>query len=1281
MPQKELSPYETVRARMAARRAGQPKPRTWGDTARDYGESVYEGGRDMATGLGKMFMASQGDANSAMELGKGLGQTIEDIKQKPSETGMILGEQLTGLPFRQASDEIGRGEYAKAAGHATVPLLALGLGSRAMKGRPSIGSIAEAAPKPRPQLRLAEHAGPGGNPRFFAGEAGVADATQTYRRHTGNPNPYAESGTPTLGDVGEVVTLPPELAAQGYGPQGRPEISIGKQRTRAAQSAFEGIQAEKARQPKLAPQIGGRERLNMDVEAIGGDGFPDRGPSRQTPGIPSVEALPAQQPRQGYYPPQDPNVPGIGDVGPVAQEGPREIRLPAGHQSALRKMGVPEENIRSMSIEQADKALRATRQPDPNIPMARSGPKKNAYGKVPDPKEGNLGVATEQVKADLKSARPYKLLTDKDLETLGVRGDASAIKELIGRKRGEYGQEAPGAPVRSRPGDVGSFEKPRPSITDERGSANFKDVIDAAGEAKKYVEDFFRDKLKVDPSILPTSHVGADVFGGYDKHFGKDIGPIATPSGHGIDFTKTFHEDLAAVLQGKMRLENFADSAIQKVGAQTVGKLLSVEGPLAGLWEDLHYRDAAPRNSLWANLKNESGHALLERKPYKPIDFDKPIPGGGGKGNIFHRTVNKVFDTNFANWVNARNASKVEGVIKRREFADLDKAGFDGITAFQEGILKGGRFKDVGDYFNKKHEELSAAGVKLGFRENYLPQLWENPADDVFAVSKRLGLKPTFTLERVLENYQAGLKEGLMPKYKNIGELMGWYEGRANKAIADRQFFDHLRETKQILPEGKAPSEWAYINPDHFPVQKFKTARGEHVTKNYKAPPDVAKAINNYLGEGHEAFKWFGDKAAVTKNIVLSSGVPGTAINAHGFNISARNVMANGVIKGGLDAAKYLINTGSDNFIGRAIEKVAPWESARKFFDENLRDAADAAHHGLTVTTEDHIIGEKGSAHLLREPKTKPGKLANSVFNKFLKGQGKYWEDPLFQNVIPALKVKHWRGLADDLVKQGVEVTEAKRVAATSTNEIYGGINWEAMQRSRDLQNLMRGIVLAPDWFETQYRIGKGMANTLRDPTNPRGLIYKRTAAHLIAAYVAADVMNYAINDKHMWENETGHALDIKMGSVGGKTRYVRPFGTAADFARLPFDTIVGMSKGDLSAPGKILKNRMSTVTRPAADLLMNVDPYGNPIFGPDKFGRDQSVTQQLGAAGREMGSAVTPQYVKGPIDYATGKAGSAEEAILGSIEMPVRYARESTKRHSRYRPTRRLPTRRPVGQ
>ena len=1161
----QLSLTEQRRARIRAT----PVPKPWYQSALDSAKDIAGGIGDVVLPthtLSDVYEGPKYAIEHPIESAKLLGSSVLDAQKQQfdkAKTAQTLSEKLgyeaAGLlPFvgpmaAQAGETFGKEQFSRGTGQALGILGPMLLGAKAAKGK-----IAEEPPPPPPPPSIRAQAllpamgetSPGPT-RFVAGQAGIADAQTPYRRLTGNPNPMIESGTPTLTDVGEVVTLPPELAAEGYGPQGAAPPSIGKQRTRAAQAAAEGLKAERARRPKLATPLSRREQLEVDAGQVGIPGFDEPGPSRNPPGVPSIERVTPQEIYHEHYSGQDPNVPGIGDVEPLSPE---------------TRMRLRNDGIETLPLPEVEPPA-----PKPKPKMASTTP-----SRLSRDFKGNEAIK-ETLKQNL-SDRPFKDVRDIDLESLAKMGNKNALRELDLRKRAMGGFE---------PSYIGDVEDPTP----------------------------------------PRLPIGA--------RLADETGAV----GPGTD--------------ALMR---------ERVG--------TTEPPPTTI-----------KDRIKNTLMDESGKIILPS--LKPVDFDKALPGGGGKGNIFHRTVNPVFDKNFSDWVNARRATRIEGEVKRREFTDLDAAGMDGIHAFQAGI-KSGRFADVADYLNKKHETLINSGVKLGFRENYLPQLWKNSSEEVFNVSKRLGLKPRFTIERVLENYQKGIEAGLTPKFETIGQLLGWYESNANKAIADRTFFDHLRETKQLLPSDKAPAEWVTLNPDNFPVQKFSTKKGDIHTKNYKAPKPIADAINNYLGEGHEAFKWLGDKGTITKNIVMSSGLPlpaygaaadvhladlpgvgkhlpdvigkaglrGTAINAHGFNIAYRNVLAKGIVKGGSEAARYLVNP----------------RSAKAWFDESIAKAPEAAHFGLSLTTEGHEMGTVGSTHLLREPKTKMGKVLNRGFNAVLEGQGKLFEDPLFQNVVPALKLKHWSSLVEDFTKQGMSPEAAKTAAATTTNELYGGINWEAMQRSRDLQNLMRGIVLAPDWFETQYRIGKGMVNTIRDPKNPRGLPWKRTAANLLASYIAADVINRSINGKDMWDNEPGHTLDIKAGTVGGKTRYIRPFGTAADFARLPFDAIAGFKQGDLSAPGKILKNRMSTIARPAADLFMNQDPYGNPIFGKDKYGHPQSRLKQLGSASREVIGAVTPQYIGGPVDYATGKAGSAEEAMLGSVEAPVRYSRASTKKSSRTR-------------
>ena len=395
-------------------------------------------------------------------------------------------------------------------------------------------------------------------------------------------------------------------------------------------------------------------------------------------------------------------------------------------------------------------------------------------------------------------------------------------------------------------------------------------------------------------------------------------------------------------------------------------------------------------------------------------------------------------------------------------------------------------------------------------------------------------------------------------------------------------------------------------------------------------PDDLKEAIENYREKPNKTTKKWADRASLVKNFAMSAGIPYTGVNAHGFNILARTVI--GDPKSALKAGKYLWLPNEAKLDFDAMKPTAEW----------------AIKKGLTLTTEGHEIGVPGSTNLV----SKPGQLKLA----FLKKSGEMFEDPLFQKILPALKLKHFNSMVDDMVANGLGREVAGRQASEFTNNLYGGMNWEQMGTSKELQNYARMLILAPDWFRSNINLGRGIVEGFTKGSTPAGKQYRKLAAQTIGAYIAADVINYAVNEKHMWENDPGHALDVHIGESDGKQRYIRPFGTAADFARLPFDMVASTLQGNLGQPFQILKNRLSIPASTSANLLMNQNRFGRPIFGKDVYGNQIPWKQQVMGAATEVSNAFTPPYVRAIKDRLTEQIGN-EEAVLGGFEMPFRYS------------------------
>lgn len=640
----------------------------------------------------------------------------------------------------------------------------------------------------------------------------------------------------------------------------------------------------------------------------------------------------------------------------------------------------------------------------------------------------------------------------------------------------------------------------------------------------------------------------------------------------------------------------------------------------------------------WENAQGQTlpEFASKEQNPGVKIPTDEATVQRATADQALGSQVGKETKQTFADWVNQRKATKVEGLLKQREFSDLNNKGINGIFEFQSGN-KTGRFGDVQKYFDQKYNEVKKAGIELNYKKDYLPQLWNNSQQEVEQVFGRsLGTKPSFSMDSIIKNYEEGIKAGLTPKFSTIGDLAGWYEQRANKAIADMNFFTKLGKDGFIQPAGKAPRDWVSLNPDTFP--KVKTnINGETYNGVYKAPRELADMINNYLyspANGNtfsRALNGIANFVSRAKNITLSFGVPGTGINAHGFNILARHTLGG---TGGnpitrlLTGTKYMLHPGS------AVAEL----------DKTLETAPEAVKNGLTLSAEEHTA-------LLNQSET------------FAKSFGKNWnnlfEKPLFNKMIPALKLSSY----NELVKNG---TDAK-AAAKLVNNVYGGMNWEQLGRSRDYQNFLRTIILAPDWAESTVRLGgnlgKSFVPTLQNGKlgflgGETGARYRTMATTILGSYVALNIANKLTSGHYAFQNDPGHTFELEAGyTQDGQKRYLKPYGTSVDFLRLPFDTAVGLAQGDPTPAFRAISNRLSIPLGAAMHLLTNTDYKGQAIYGQDKYGNKMTPLQSAEGVGAQViGAAGLPSFIQNAGDVATGKQG-VEEGLTQGLELPFRYS------------------------
>jgi hypothetical protein len=571
----------------------------------------------------------------------------------------------------------------------------------------------------------------------------------------------------------------------------------------------------------------------------------------------------------------------------------------------------------------------------------------------------------------------------------------------------------------------------------------------------------------------------------------------------------------------------------------------------------------------------------------------------------------------FKDYVNKQQAAPIDGLIAKKQFSDLDSLGLKGVLDYQ-AIPDGertGRFADVEKYFNDLYQKEQDAGIQYGKKANYLTGLFKQSPEEIQqAMGKSFGSNPSFSMSSLFKDYQEAIDKGLTPKYDNLSDIIGWRTAAHEKAMAAADYFTHLREDGMIQPSGKAGVGWKTLDPDHFPKLRLQTDEGVY-QGTYSAPAEIAKRINNYLGDPNESLAKVANVVSYMKRTLMTSGVPFTGINIHGFNILPRVWMAEGPI-------------GSVKYLARMIAPVL----GDNYLNSHLDEAADFVKHGanLDVENTDFMRQQNGEG----------------VLNKLNEAKTSAFETPLFRKVIPATQLEVMDRAAKSLIKDGVNPDEAKTIAAHYGNNLFTGPNWKELGQSKDFQRVQQLAIFSPQWLKTNLNLGANMAKSLVDFKSPEGKLYRGAVFNLATLYTLMNAVNYKTSGHFMFQNDAGHSFDIEAGyAANGQKRYIRPLGTAVDFIRVPVDAATSLAKGEYSQAVALVRNRLSTPLGVMVSMLSGVDYQGNKIQGAGGY---------MG----ELSQLFAPSGVRSFINQLSNNAsGGGEQTAASILGLPMRYS------------------------
>jgi hypothetical protein len=532
--------------------------------------------------------------------------------------------------------------------------------------------------------------------------------------------------------------------------------------------------------------------------------------------------------------------------------------------------------------------------------------------------------------------------------------------------------------------------------------------------------------------------------------------------------------------------------------------------------------------------------------------------------------------------------------------------------------------KNLKTYFDERLQQAIDAGVLEDGIENYIHRVYEqdSPWRKGVIAELRSGIfagKPSLAKQRVFEYDFEAEKQGKRP-IKDFAKRVAAYDLALNKAIADRQAVKDMMAIK--MPDGRPMIDTAGGG------KVIKDAAGETdatlINRSQKRI-DESKPENNrgdFKSFDHPAlrkWKWVASdsegKPIFVQGDVL---VHPDAINQIRTLFERSRIRQHPVGNLLLKTSSTIKQTMLDLSLFHQVQIGVHGMEHRTFKPVKEIDFSDPNVRGLIRGGA--VVGETSGAEHFQEG------LAGSSLTKHIPWLGdriQAYQQYLFGDYIPRLKVsmglhalernrERFKNLSED---------ELYHMTANQMNAAFGELNYEMMGRSKTTQDMLRLMLLAPDFLEARGRFA-GQASTVygglphvRDGKLTVGEQGNALILGAITMYITARIMNKVLNDEYHFEPKNAFNI-IHNGRAYG------------------LRTVQGDLIHAATEPGQFTNHRLNPV-------------YGRPLLefvtGRDYFGRKRSAGDKL----KDIAQTPIPISLKGAI---SGQEQTLFDSFLNSV-------------------------------
>lgn len=636
---------------------------------------------------------------------------------------------------------------------------------------------------------------------------------------------------------------------------------------------------------------------------------------------------------------------------------------------------------------------------------------------------------------------------------------------------------------------------------------------------------------------------------------------------------------------------------------------------------------------------------VLEKTAEAVIRDAEDIP----KGNKYIRSITEMLNPiknlgddvkdTVKDWRTNTIVARAEANDYARVFSDIPEE--DGMkiikylenptteTAAKLGLDPRKYNRDIGRIraaYNELRDKGLEKGLDVGYIENYMNHVWKENPQEIALKAKSAGRNPSFTKQRFIPTYEEGIKMGLTPRFSHPAQLVAHYKYQLEKAVANAELVNRLKESGKLLPESVAKKngfvDWKRIDAPFFPSVETKLGDGESILQSYVASPELAKTLNNIFGDrsGNPILRMTAETSKKLQDITLSGGVPYTPINSFTLANAVKDVTA-GRIKSPVSA---FFRSFSD-------------AKTQKYISENQEYVKLMAREGIPLyATEDYTKMFKN----LAENKT------------FKEVAGENWDkamsDATFRRFLPQLQLNFFKDMYQAGIKDGMDEKAARALAGEGTKAFYGVV--DNFDRSQNVEDALSSIFFAPKFRESMISFWGNTLKSLKPSewSNKALSANRKFVAGALMTSVFYELANKQITGHWMHENKPGKEMYLEIPREEGRSWFIPILPSISTVPRRGVAAILSTAKGDTAGAVKEIGTMFSTPVSVGSQLATNKTFYGGDIYD-----EEDNALQKFGKLAGYAGEQLAHPFIGEPLAVAQGRK-TPLEAGMGVLELPV---------------------------